>query len=143
MYCRNCANELVDGAVACTACGVNPLRANKFCNSCGEATAENAVICIKCGVSTTPSSGAIKIPDNISVTGDGNVVESGTAILWALVCMPIGFAQWGQTVKGWAWVGISAITCGAGGIGALIDYVMCYNAQKTRKLEEWEFFPKS
>ena len=79
---------------------------------------------------------------SLSASGDGSVVESGTAILWGLICMPIGFGLWGQGTKGWAWVGISFITCGMGGVAALADYVMCYNAQQKRKLEEWEFFPK-
>jgi|GEM_PF-2365348 len=51
MYCRSCAKECPEQAIACTGCGVAPLNGNKFCNSCGEATAENAIMCVKCGCS--------------------------------------------------------------------------------------------
>ena len=51
MYCRNCANQLDDRAIACTKCGVNPRDGNAFCQNCGKPTVSNAVICTSCGVS--------------------------------------------------------------------------------------------
>lgn len=50
MYCRNCANQLDDRAVACTKCGLPPRAGNAFCPNCGKPTATNAVICTSCGV---------------------------------------------------------------------------------------------
>ena len=69
-------------------------------------------------------------------------VEVGTAILWMICCVPIGFMQWGQAAKGWVWLGIAILTSGIGGLVALVDYWMCFSTQQKRKLGEWEFFPR-
>ncbi len=50
MYCRNCATELNDHAIACPGCGVPPLSENKFCQGCGKETQPNQVMCTHCGV---------------------------------------------------------------------------------------------
>ena len=50
MFCRNCANQLDDRAVACPKCGVNPRQGNAFCQNCGKPTIPNAVVCTSCGV---------------------------------------------------------------------------------------------
>ena len=153
MYCKSCGKEGHADAVACLGCGVPPLKGKSFCNSCGDPTGEGAVICIKCGCSLNASSSSSKNVDvnkiigNVSFgasTGEPNPnpVESGTAILWFLLCYPIGYSQWGQSTKGWVCVLITFITGGFGGILVLADYIMCYNAQKTRKLGDWDFFPK-
>ena len=132
MFCRQCGKEGSENAVACVGCGVSPLNGTKFCNSCGEASAEKAIVCIKCGCSL----------DNITnVAANPNPVTSGTAILWYLLCYPVGYSQWGQTTKGWVSLLFLLITFGYGGIVLLVDYIMCYQAQKTRRLGEWDFFP--
>ena len=84
---------------------------------------------------------------NVSVGGSGGAtndkpVGAGDAILWWLCCMPIGFSQWNQAAKGWLWLVIALLT-GFGGIICLVDYILCYQAQKKRKLDEWEFFPSA
>lgn len=50
MFCRNCANQLDDRAIACPKCGVNPRQGNAFCQNCGKPTIPNAVVCTSCGV---------------------------------------------------------------------------------------------
>jgi hypothetical protein len=71
----------------------------------------------------------------------------GTAVLAFLCCMPIGFMQWGQTVKGWMWLVVTLVIHYSGvpsilvGIPGAIDYWMCYLAQRNRQVGEWEFFP--
>jgi TM2 domain-containing membrane protein YozV len=50
MFCRNCANQLDDRAVACPKCGVNPRDGTAFCQACGQPTLPNAVVCAGCGV---------------------------------------------------------------------------------------------
>ena len=74
-------------------------------------------------------------------TAEHKPTEIGTALLWFICCMPIGFAQWGQAGKGWVWVLISAVTGGVGGLVALVDYWMCFSIQQQRPLGDWEFFP--
>ncbi len=51
MFCRTCAKELPESAVACIQCGCPPHIGNKFCQGCGAETMEQAVICVKCGSS--------------------------------------------------------------------------------------------
>ena len=74
-------------------------------------------------------------------------VGVGTAVIAFLCCMPIGFMQWGQTVKGWLWLVGSLLVHFAGvpsflvGLPGAVDYWMCYVAQRNRQVGEWEFFP--
>ena len=143
-YCSNCASECSELAVACTNCGVPPKKGIKFCNSCGSSRNTQAIMCVKCGCSFATESDS---NPTFGSSGSGeinqNPVSSGTAILWYLICYPIGYSQWGQGTKGWVTVLALIITSGFAGIIMLIDYIMCYNAQKSRVLGEWEFFPKA
>lgn len=143
-YCSNCASECSELAVACTNCGVPPKKGIKFCNSCGSSRNTQAIMCVKCGCSFAKESDS---NPTFGSSGSGeinqNPVSSGTAILWYLICYPIGYSQWGQGTKGWVTVLALIITSGFAGIIMLIDYIMCYNAQKSRVLGEWEFFPKA
>src|SRR4051794_1109684 len=50
MYCRNCGNEVLPNAFACTSCGLPPLKGKTHCQNCGADCHPYAVICIKCGV---------------------------------------------------------------------------------------------
>lgn len=49
MYCRNCGNEIVPGAVICVGCGLTVGRGNKFCQNCKAETDPAAEICRTCG----------------------------------------------------------------------------------------------
>jgi RNA polymerase subunit RPABC4/transcription elongation factor Spt4 len=74
MYCRNCANEVSEKAIACPKCGVNPLAENKFCPSCAAVTNENQVICTQCGTSLSRNSHvdngkAVAIVAHITIIG--------------------------------------------------------------------------
>jgi len=144
MFCRDCGCECSENAVACTSCGVSPKNGSKFCNSCGSTSNDNAIICVKCGCSLAKENSS---NPTFGSSGSGeinqNPVSSGTAILWYLVCYPIGYSQWGQGTKGWVTVLALIVTGGFAGIIVLIDYIMCYNAQKSRVLGDWEFFPKA
>ena len=88
------------------------------------------------------STGGSSVPPPPSSTNSAEVTL-GTAILWFLCCVPMGFMQWGQSAKGWVWVLIAIVTSGVGGIVAIIDYWMCFSVQQKRKLGEWEFFPRN
>jgi TM2 domain-containing membrane protein YozV len=50
MYCRNCAKQLDDRAIACVGCGLPPLAGKKYCQNCGHETGEVAAVCLACGV---------------------------------------------------------------------------------------------
>lgn len=49
MFCRNCGNQLNEGALICTSCGFKPLQGNLYCQNCGAQTKPGQEICISCG----------------------------------------------------------------------------------------------
>ena len=143
-YCGSCAAKCSENAVACMSCGVPPKKGVNFCNSCGSSRIKDAIFCVKCKYSFAKE--IASNPTFVS-SGSGEInqdpVSSGTAILWYLICYPVGYSQWGQGTKGWVSVIAMIATSGFAAIILLIDYIMCYNAQKSRVLGEWEFFPKA
>ncbi|MBP5605415.1 MAG: zinc-ribbon domain-containing protein [Ruminiclostridium sp.] len=52
MYCKNCGNEIDNGAAICLKCGTETGTGVKFYAHCGSEVYEKAKICIKCGYST-------------------------------------------------------------------------------------------
>lgn len=96
MYCRNCANQVNDKAVACPKCGVDPKKEKKFCSSCGEPTNENQVICTKCGVSLASKGFSL---DTSALQGfDAAKFFSDRSHIAALVALVACFLPW-LTVK--------------------------------------------
>jgi hypothetical protein len=87
------------------------------------------------------STGGLSVPPP-PPSSNSQEASLGMAIIWFLLCFPLGFMQWGQAAKGWVWVLTAIVSGGIGGIVAIIDYWMCYSAQQKRKLGEWEFFPR-
>ena len=69
MFCRNCAKEVNDKAVACPGCGVPPLAEKKFCSKCANPTEPAQVVCTKCGASLAVSTSIIDGPKNKLVAG--------------------------------------------------------------------------
>ena len=67
MYCKSCGKECLEEAVACTGCGVPPLKGDKFCQTCGEGTNEGAIMCVKCG-------GSLKKSSSIDLSGSADSV---------------------------------------------------------------------
>ena len=49
MFCRNCGNELMDGAIVCGRCGFAPGNGTSFCPHCGRPVMEGQAICPNCG----------------------------------------------------------------------------------------------
>lgn len=54
MFCRNCGNELMDGAIVCGRCGFAPGNGTSFCPHCGRPVMEGQAICLNCGFSLEP-----------------------------------------------------------------------------------------
>ena len=50
MFCKNCGNQMIDGAAVCVKCGVAAGRGNTYCPTCGAENSPNAAFCLKCGV---------------------------------------------------------------------------------------------
>ncbi|SDN48827.1 TM2 domain-containing protein [Acetanaerobacterium elongatum] len=49
MFCRNCGNELFQGASVCTKCGAQVGAGGNYCPNCGQQSDPLAVVCVKCG----------------------------------------------------------------------------------------------
>lgn len=49
MYCRNCGNQLNDGAAVCLSCGVKVGVGKNYCPHCGAKPDPLASICVSCG----------------------------------------------------------------------------------------------
>ena len=49
MFCRNCGNEVAEGAAICVNCGFDPATESNFCNNCGVETQPKQIACISCG----------------------------------------------------------------------------------------------
>ena len=49
MFCRNCAEVLLDTDITCPKCGFAAGTGNKYCASCGSETPGNTVVCEICG----------------------------------------------------------------------------------------------
>jgi TM2 domain-containing membrane protein YozV/ribosomal protein L40E len=152
IHCRTCNAEVLEQAVACLACGVPPLRGNKFCWSCGSETNPQAVVCIKCGVDLRHSPAARASVD----AGSNRIFASDPPkdpVLMGVLsgCLIAGLGQMvlGQTAKGVAillgsivlaifTVGISIlVTWPAGGIDA---YLIAKKLKEGRSVGQWEFF---
>ncbi len=54
MFCRNCGNELRDGAIVCGRCGFAPDNGTSFCGHCGQPTVAGQAICMNCGFALEP-----------------------------------------------------------------------------------------
>lgn len=107
MFCRNCANQLDDKAVACTKCGVNPRNGANFCQNCGKPTANNAVVCVSCGVQLARACGCgVKIPgaEKKLVAGIFGIVLGGFGVHKFIL---------GYNTSGVIMLLVSVLTCGA------------------------------
>ncbi len=49
MYCKNCGNELFQGASVCTQCGAPVGGGTGYCPNCAQQCDPLAVVCVKCG----------------------------------------------------------------------------------------------
>ncbi len=101
------------------------------CRVCGRQVSALAVTCPHCG-------------DRIKARRPMKGMPTGEAILWALLCFPVGFVKLGQGVKWLVWVLITIVTAGLGLLPMWIDYFMCNEkARATGVLGEWEWFPRA
>jgi GYF domain 2 len=70
-------------------------------------------------------------------------VSFPVALLCFLFFFPLGFALWGQFRKGLVWLILSFVTLGVAWAVSWVDYWMAWSAQRSRRLEPWDWFPSS
>ena len=80
MYCRNCGEQIADGAAVCVKCGFDAKKGTNFCSKCGKPTMEGQAVCTSCGFALN-NSGAAGISG--SVPEDKRIVCGILAILFA------------------------------------------------------------
>ena len=136
----------------CPSCGHQVGPHDAFCSSCGHPLPQGAPA-QQADPAPQPSPRPMVAPITPS-NPTGAVLNTtahepthvGMAILWFLICMPIGYSSFGQPAKGWLGL-LAVIVLGTVGIGALlapamwVDYWFCFARQEKRPLGEWEFFP--
>ena len=108
MFCRNCANQLDDKAIACTKCGTDPKKGNAYCSNCGNQTDPKAIICVSCGVGFQPAH------------KESNKIAAGILAI-ILGCLGIHKFIMGYTKEGVIMLLVSLLTFG---IGALVMWVI-------------------
>jgi TM2 domain-containing membrane protein YozV len=103
MFCRNCATELDDKAIACIKCGTDPNKGVAYCSNCGKPTDPKAVICVSCGVGFK------------SANKECNKIAAG---LLAIFLGYFGIHKFimGYTKEGVIMLLVTILTCGYAGI---------------------------
>lgn len=75
MYCKNCGQQISDGAAVCLNCGAAVEGANTqanfasnvnmvYCRNCGKQIRSDAAVCINCGCATGNTGGGASALDN-------------------------------------------------------------------------------
>lgn len=106
MYCRNCGNELFQGASVCTRCGAQAGAGVTFCPNCGQQPDPLAVVCVKCGYQLTGH------PINAYGTEQKSRIAAGLLGIF-LGSLGIHNFYLGFTSKALAQLLISVLSCGA------------------------------
>ena len=112
MYCKNCGNQLPEGAMACTACGFAAGTGANYCANCGAELNEGAEVCTACGVAVK------KAEDKSKLGGQDKLVMGLIAIF--IGGLGIHNFMMGETKKGILKIVLS-VACGIGAILGLID----------------------
>lgn len=131
MFCRNCGNELLEGAEFCTSCGANPLKGNKFCNACGVEVRPEAEVCVKCGVRLAKA-------EVSGVSGKSRLAVTLPSVLPGY----FGIAGVHRFYLGKIGTGIAMLlTLGGLGIWTLIDFIFAVSGKMKDKegliIEKW------
>ena len=128
MFCRNCGNELFEGASVCTKCGAPIGAGGNFCPNCSQQSDPLAVVCIKCGYQLAGQ----------PVVAPGVEQKSKmTAGLLGILLGALGVHNFylGYTGKAVAQLLISVLSCGilaiASWIWGLIEGIMILTGKTT------------
>lgn len=111
MYCKNCGNEMPEGAVVCVKCGTAAGKGNKYCPFCKGETQPGAEICVHCGRPIKQMSG----------NGEG---EGKSWLVTLLLCGFLGYLGIHRFYTKHIGIGVlQLLTAGCCGIFTLIDFI--------------------
>ncbi len=85
MYCRNCGNEVAKDAIACTKCGVPPMKGKYYCFNCGAVTHEDAIMCVSCGIALNST---LKLNTTNAIASWGKWAYSNYVLILLLSLLP-------------------------------------------------------
>lgn len=119
MFCKNCGQQLQEGAAVCMTCGFAVGTGTNYCANCGQGVLPGQAICTQCGF-------AILGPDGAA---PGMLSEKSKLVagLLAIFLGGLGVHNFylGQTKRALIQLLVSLLTCGIGGtamsIWALVE----------------------
>ncbi len=119
MFCKNCGQQLQEGAAVCMRCGFAVGTGANYCVNCGQNVMPGQAICTQCGFAIVGPNGVA--PGMLS---DKSKLVAG---LLAIFLGSLGIHNFylGQTKRALIQLLVSVLTCGIGataiGIWALIE----------------------
>lgn len=107
MYCKNCGEELNQGAAVCLKCGVASGKGDGFCKNCGKELMKDADVCVNCGTAVGTK--------QVTVVSSEQKSKVAAGILGILLgSLGVHNFYLGYTGKAVAQLLISLLTCGFG-----------------------------
>lgn len=76
MYCKNCGNEVANGAAVCLKCGVKVGEGVKYCGHCGAQPDPLASVCVNCGHTLKGDAQKAENSNSKGVDSFGDAVKS-------------------------------------------------------------------
>lgn len=122
MFCKNCGQQLQDGAAVCMRCGFAVGTGANYCANCGQGVLPGQSICTQCGF-------AIVGPDGVApgMLSDKSKLVAGLLAIF-LGSWGVHNFYLGQTKRALIQLLVSLLTCGIGatamGIWALVEGIM-------------------
>jgi TM2 domain-containing membrane protein YozV len=129
MFCKNCGNQMPDGAIACVKCGFMVGTGDKHCAGCGAPVVPGQAMCTTCGAMLAPPKPETPVKTVAPVGQKSKVIAALLAFFlggWGIHNFYLGHVVKGViqlvlTVLSAATMGITGAVCG---IWAFVEFIM-------------------